>query len=122
MGNSLLIFSGFNFSLLTSYFLLLMYVIIWEFIVKSDFIERFELDYGANGSWAKLFQRDSNYLGTELLRKKDQERVYLTIDRWRSKEDYHNFRWSNLNEYQLIDQACEALTEHEALIGTYEWL
>jgi hypothetical protein len=43
-----------------------MYVIIWEYQVRAEFVVKFEEIYSAKGAWAKLFQKSRGYLGTEL--------------------------------------------------------
>jgi len=38
-----------------------MFVALWEFEVKPGCEERFEMVYGPDGDWAKLFRRNSHY-------------------------------------------------------------
>ena len=56
----------------------------------------FECDYGPAGESARLFRRADGYLGTELLRRSDNQGEYLTLDRWESRATYEAFRarWS----------------------------
>ena len=44
-----------------------MFVALWEFEVKPGYEERFEMVYGPDGDWAKLFRRDSRYRETRLV-------------------------------------------------------
>jgi hypothetical protein len=47
------------------------YVSLWEFRVNSGFVSEFKKAYGPDGDWARLFHRAGGYLGTELLRDRD---------------------------------------------------
>ncbi len=40
--------------------------VVWAFVVRADAIDRFEQAYGANGSWARLFEQYPGYRGTML--------------------------------------------------------
>jgi hypothetical protein len=44
-----------------------MFVALWEFEVKPGCEERFEMVYGPDGDWAKLFRSDSHYHETRLV-------------------------------------------------------
>lgn len=97
-----------------------MYVIIWKFVAKPGLEEKFEAAYGPGGVWAEFFRRGHGYLDTELLREAEAPSRYLTIDRWDSRTAYEAFRSRFAAGYTAIDQRCEALTESETEIGTYE--
>jgi heme-degrading monooxygenase HmoA len=68
-----------------------MYVIIWEYRVRSEGVAKFEEIYAANGTWAQLFEKSSGFLSTELLHDPNDAHRYLTIDRWKSSQDYETF-------------------------------
>lgn len=93
-----------------------MYVVLWEFRTRDDVSEAFEAAYSSRGSWARLFSRDPNFLGTELLR--DSER-YVTVDRWKSEADYGAFRAAFHDEYETLDRSCEKLTVSERFLGAF---
>lgn len=95
----------------------IMYILIWEFQVKNGCEAQFERVYGPEGAWVKFFRKGEGYLGTELLKKDD--RIYITIDRWKSKEVYKNFKSAYLAEYKAIDKHCESLTESEKPLGSF---
>jgi heme-degrading monooxygenase HmoA len=95
------------------------HVSIWEFRVRAGMEERFEQVYGLRGEWARFFQPDDSYIGTELIRDLKEARTYVTLDFWVSKKDYDDFRQKHLAEYSAIDQKCEAMTESEREIGTF---
>ena len=97
-----------------------MYVIVWEYQVKAENLEDFEKIYGAGGSWADLFQRENGYLGTELLYDPQNPQGYITIDRWVSSLAYDNFLVRCQEEYELLDEKCNKLTERETLLGKWE--
>jgi len=65
-----------------------MYVILWEYQVKPDYRAAFEEIYAANGAWAQLFEKETGYLGTELLHDPNNAHRYITIDRWDSSQAY----------------------------------
>ena len=97
-----------------------MYVIVWEYQVKAEYLEDFEKNYGASGAWADLFQRENGYLGTELLYDPQNPQGYITIDRWVSSQAYDNFLVRCQEEYELLDEKCNELTERETLLGKWE--
>ena len=95
------------------------FVVVWEFQVKAGKTEDFERTYGPDGEWAELFRRGKGYRRTELIRDLEVEGRYLTIDFWASRESYARFGEENREQYRAIDKKCEALTEMEALLGTF---
>lgn len=97
-----------------------MYVIMWEYQVRAEHVAEFEEIYSATGAWAKLFQRSKGFLGTELLTDAGHPYRYMTIDRWRSSQDYEVFFAAWKKEYEHLDLQCEGLTERETLLGRWE--
>ncbi len=98
------------------------FLIVWEFQVRPAMAGRFEEVYGPKGDWARFFQRDKGYLGTDLNRDLKNPHRYLTLDFWTSREAYQAFRQQNLTEYEAIDERCEVLTERELEVGKFERL
>jgi heme-degrading monooxygenase HmoA len=98
------------------------YAYIWEFTVKKGCELQFEQRYGPEGEWARLFSRDMGYVGTELHRDINVPGRYVTIDHWISKEACDAFRVAWENEFQELDEACEALTMSERLLGSFDRL
>jgi heme-degrading monooxygenase HmoA len=80
---------------------------------------RFKHVYGPEGDWVRLFRQDGFYIGTELVCELKGERTYLTLDYWTSEEAYDAFRARHLDEYRVLDQKCEGLTESEREIGRF---
>src|SRR6185436_9946408 len=96
-----------------------MYHIVWEFIAKEGREEKFLDAYGADGAWVRFFRSGEGYISTILLRDVGSKRRFLTIDEWTSKTAYAAFRTQRTKEYQHLDEKCSALTEYEALIGSF---
>jgi heme-degrading monooxygenase HmoA len=96
-----------------------MFVVVWQFEIAEEKIAAFEAAYGPEGSWAQLFRSSTSYLGTELLRDAYIPGSYLTIDRWKSEEDFRTFRKAHDQDYEVLDRACDELTSRETRIGAY---
>jgi hypothetical protein len=96
-----------------------MFVIVWQFDVLEDHVNAFEAAYGAQGSWATLFARSPEHLGTELLKDAYVPGRYLTIDRWRSEDAFRAFRAEHDPDYEVLDRACDSLTAAETRIGAF---
>jgi heme-degrading monooxygenase HmoA len=99
-----------------------MFVIVWRFRPLEGRESEFERAYGPSGEWALLFRRDDGYLGTDLLRRSEDSREYLTLDRWVSRTAYETFRSRFSNEYRRLDRLFEGLTEEETPLGAFEML
>jgi heme-degrading monooxygenase HmoA len=95
------------------------HVILWEFLVRPGWEAEFESAYGPEGAWVRLFAQGDGYLGSELLRNTSVPRRYTTIDRWRSADDFAHFRDAHAAQYAALDSRCEAWTEAETSIGTW---
>lgn len=95
-----------------------MIYVLWQFRVKPEKVEQFERDYGPDGVWAQLFRRSPQYERSVLLRDPAaQEATYIVIDIWQDEASYHAFKQEFHDEYQRIDQQCEALTLEEKPLG-----
>jgi len=99
---------------------LTMYIVLWRFRPFKDRESEFERAYGPSGEWRRLFQHGEGYFGTELLRRSDDAREYLVLDRWTSRAAYEVFRARFSGEYRQLDGRLEELTEEEAPMGTFE--
>lgn len=96
-----------------------MFVVVWQFEVAEEKIAAFEAAYAPEGTWAQLFRKSPEYLGTELLRDAYVPGSYLTIDRWKSEEAFRSFRKQYDAAYEELDRTCDALTERESRVGAY---
>lgn len=96
-----------------------MHLIVWEFSVPSEHRLAFEQAYGPDGAWALLFKTAPGYLGTELLRDEQVAGRYLTIDRWRTPEDFAAFKSRSGAAYESLDRRLEGLTAREVKVSTF---
>lgn len=96
-----------------------MYEIIWQFRAKPELHTQFETAYGSEGVWARFFRDGDGFVETCLLTDPDDPGRYLTIDRWRSREQYAAFARANHAAYRKLDQECERLTVEETRIGGF---
>ncbi len=97
-----------------------MFLVLWEYEVKSGSEKQFEDLHGPAGDWARLFRTDSYYRETRLLLDPFRSNVYLTLDFWTSRDSYEKFMSARKAEYQAIDALGEYLTGNERRVGTYE--
>jgi heme-degrading monooxygenase HmoA len=95
------------------------YAYAWEYQVPESSIGRFESLYGPEGEWVRLFRRAPGYIGTELLRDRDQRGRYVSVDHWASESAYQAFRATLASEYAAIDAGGEGLTDHEQELGRF---
>lgn len=95
-------------------------VILWRYEVRPERVADFERAYNARGDWAALFAKAAGYLRTELLR--ERAGVYLTIDRWRAREDFDNFLVMHRKAYDALDKVCDGWTITETRLGVFEAL
>ncbi len=93
--------------------------VLWEYLVKSEFLEQFVEIYGPHGAWAELFARYPGYLGTDLVRDTANDRRFITKDRWVSYAAYSDMKHRSRKVYQAIDEQCEKLTVDETYIGIF---
>ncbi len=98
-----------------------MYVIVWEFVVRPENVGAFVAAYKSEGAWATLFAQADGYIGTELLHSTDngQETTFVTIDRWKTAEDFARFQEHFGTEYRLLDTQLEGLMLRERTLGTF---
>ena len=94
-----------------------MYRIVWEYDVRPEQLQQFEVVYGPDGLWAKFFRSSADYHGTELFRSVAGVPRYVTLDSWRSRSAYEAFRKANAEEYARLDEWCERLVQHERTLG-----
>jgi heme-degrading monooxygenase HmoA len=96
-----------------------MHVILWEFEVQPDKIHDFVAAYKPTGDWAKLFALADGYEGTEFLASTDHENRFVTIDRWRSLDDFTRFQQQFGEQYRTLDRLLEGFTLSERKLGTF---
>lgn len=96
------------------------YVIVWEFRIRPGVEAEFVEKYGPEGAWARFFRRSDGYIRTELVRDVTVGRRYLTLDYWKSEEEFKRFQEENLAEYERLDKQFEGLTEQEVRLGAFQ--
>ncbi len=94
-----------------------MYRIAWSFDARPEQLEQFEQVYGPDGLWVKFFRKSQDFVGTEFFRCTHNPYRFVTLDEWRTRSAYENFRKTYATEYAQLDQWCERLTEHERTLG-----
>ena len=99
-----------------------MYVIIWEFVVRSEKICEFVSAYRADGDWAKLFKLSAGYIGTELLAADGNATRFVTVDRWKTEYDFLRFQQVFGQQYKLVDSQLEGLVVEETKLGVFTTL
>jgi [ribosomal protein S18]-alanine N-acetyltransferase len=96
-----------------------LFIVAWAFEVKPEHQRAFEQAYGQHGDWVRLFRTGDGYIKTELHRDPKNTSRYITLDFWRSGEQYESFRGRAASSYREIDAKCEQLTEKEQLLGDF---
>ena len=99
-----------------------MFLILWEFEVKSGEEARFEKVYGPQGPWVQLFQGDPHFRQTQLLKDPSRSRIYFTLDFWGSENDYNHFKQTNHDAYAALDKTTGELTTRERNLGCFQQL
>ena len=97
-----------------------MHVVVWTYRVAAGREAQFEALYSADGEWSRLFERSPAYLGTQLLRDVAEPLRFVTIDRWRTREDYEAFIASERPDYAALDARGDVLTVEEIRVGAFE--
>ncbi len=97
-----------------------MFVIVWQFDIAEDKTPAFEAAYAPGGTWALLFARSADYLGTELLKDAYVPGRYLTLDRWASEDAFRAFRAQHDADYEIVDRSCDHITANELRIGAFQ--
>ena len=96
------------------------YTYIWEYRVAPESRLEFERHYGKDGGWVQLFRRSEGYVETIFLIDQADPGRYVTIDRWRSEDDYMAFHAAFSEDYVRLDSECEHLTVDEIFFGAFD--
>jgi heme-degrading monooxygenase HmoA len=99
-----------------------MHVLVWRFRVPEETREAFERAYGPDGDWAALFRTADGFVDTTLLRDAEDPGTYLTIDRWRSRDDVERFHSRSGEAYAALDRRLEGLASEETRVGVFDTL
>ena len=95
------------------------YSYIWVFFVKREQLEEFRKAYGSEGVWNQLFRQANGYIATDLHQDIKNPKRYITVNIWQTKNDKDNFLNQYSEQYKLLDQQCEHLTEKEKYLGDF---
>lgn len=96
-----------------------IFVAIWTYLIKEEYLSEFEDGYNSNGTWAKFFQSSPDYIKTEFLKDIKNPLRRSTLDYWKSKKAYLDFYEKNNDEIKKIDDKHDAMTDEEILIGHF---
>ena len=94
-----------------------MYRIVWQYEVRSERLAEFEQIYGPAGDWVQFFRSSPDFLGTELYRSTVDPIHFVTVDVWRSRPAYENFRKTHSERYSKLDEWCSQFSSHERTLG-----
>lgn len=97
-----------------------MIEIFFRYRVHPSQARAFEHAYGPDGPWAEMFAKHPAYIRTRLFRHSVDPQIYVTIDVWRTKRDYDEFRSVHAQEYNQLDAQLSMLKLEEHLLGYYE--
>jgi heme-degrading monooxygenase HmoA len=98
----------------------IVFVYIWEYIVKTDHMTEFIRFYEPEGAWIQLFRKAEGYLRTDLHKDRSNPRRFLTVDYWNTKKDRDNFRNQFSEEYIALDECSENYTKREEFLGEFD--
>jgi heme-degrading monooxygenase HmoA len=93
-----------------------VFVRVWEYEVPADAVPAFRAAYSSHGDWAELFARAAGYLGTELYGDPDRSGRFLTVDRWRTEQDWLAFQKGFGVDYEALDARLDRLSARETSV------
>ena len=94
--------------------------ILWRFRVRSGMEAEFQDRYSASGAWARLFAKSDGYQGSTLMQDTADPSRFVVIDLWRDAASFDAFKQAHGAEYAALDKECEALSESEVHLGTFQ--
>lgn len=92
---------------------------IWKYTVRHESLEDFKRIYAPDGDWVELFRRCPGYIRTELRQDLEHPHRFISIDYWRSKEDFNAMFDLVKQDYQALDKTCDRMTHSEIHIGYF---
>jgi hypothetical protein len=99
-----------------------MIKVVWEFHVKPEHVQEFEVNYSGSGAWSELFRSSPAYRGTVLARDRENRLRFFTIDTWDDFPSYEKFRVGVDAKYRELDRNFERFADAEKLVGLFEVL
>lgn len=96
-----------------------VYRVIWKYRIKPEHKEKFEFEYGSNGTWSLLFAKSDKYKGSYLCKSETEANSYILIDTWINKQTYEDFKRINQEAYDQLSAGFEYHYETEEKIGSF---
>src|SRR5215210_1813850 len=93
---------------------------IWKFRPAEGREAEFEGAYSSSGDWAQLFRHAPGFEGTTLLRPRDPNGWWLTIDRWAAAANFENFIQVFGARYRALESELEGVVGEEEFVGPFE--
>ena len=97
-----------------------MYCYVWTFLVKPEFLADFQLAYGQEGEWVRLFRNDPAYRYTHLLGDRENPARFMTVDYWDSRAACLSFRQRHREQFDALDERFSAFTVEETHVGDFD--
>jgi hypothetical protein len=91
-------------------------------VVRPECSQAFQVAYGPDGDWVRLFRRDPQYIRTDFLADCDDPARFVTIDFWTSREACLAFRERSHSEFEALDEKFGEFTVQELHLGDFELL
>ena len=95
---------------------------VWEFVVKEEAGDQFELVYGPGGAWSKLFSDCPGFRGTTLLRDMKKPRRYLIVDLWDTEAQREQALAEREEEYAKLNSDFADWAESKTEVGVFRVL
>jgi len=88
---------------------------IWEFHVKEGCERQFMAMN--RRTWPDFFMTSPRYRSTDIAKNLDNPRVYVTVDKWDSQEDFEQFNKANRDKYLALEEDHKSLYESARHVG-----
>jgi heme-degrading monooxygenase HmoA len=99
-----------------------MFLIVWEYMARSDRLEEFEALYRPDGAWVELFRNSPGFVSTTLLRDARDPHRFVIADRWITEDSYEAFKREFATEYEAMSERGGRLHRAEHLIGRFHFV
>lgn len=99
-----------------------MVLIVWEYMIRPDRLEEFELLYRPDGAWVQLLKKSPGFVSTTVLRDTRDPQRYMIADRWMSEASYDALKLEFASEYAALSERGERTHRAEHLIGRFDFV
>jgi heme-degrading monooxygenase HmoA len=93
------------------------YNVLTEYTVEQEKLPDFLAAYHPTGSWPLFLKQADGYLQSRLLADDEHENVYVSIDRWATKDAYNTF--TSADAYRELDLQLQSVAGVKRRIGGY---